>query len=191
MDLVAKVPRGGTYYGGETIPTTFEGPSVNAEGHEHMFDDIAAGQTGVVVQRSAGKVKAILVRNATAATVLQAGDVVVWKAGYRKRRVGALTSVAGEAVAGVVDDHIPSGGVRVGDLFWLIVKGNCNCDKATGVVISEGERVITNNAGAVTEIGAPASDTAAQNTAINCMGSAFADAASDDTKVVVDLDIRC
>lgn len=191
MDLVAKVPRGKTYYGTETIPSTYEGPSIDAEGFEHAFDDIAAGQTTQVkVKRSNRKCYARLLRNATSATTLAAGDIVTWKAAFRGRRVGGLGTDVSAEVAGVVDDHLPSSGCRVGDLCWVFFQGPILTNKVTGDDLAEGEVVVCSATDSKCQaIGVPADATAAQTAALNKLGRVFTAATDPATTVVVDLNI--
>ena len=73
------------------------------------------------VRVSNADVVAIVVRNSSSG-VLNAGNVVVWKTGKVGTQVD-VTSGAAQIPAGIVDDHLPSGGVQVNDLFYLIIKG--------------------------------------------------------------------
>lgn len=116
--------RGATYYGTSgTIPaSTAYGQSVGLEGRPHVFPD--TNPSNRQVRRSQNDVRAILVRNSSGFTIY-AGQIVLWASGYRGKRVAGLTNTTACEVAGVVDDHVGSAGVRNGDLFWLIVKGPC------------------------------------------------------------------
>lgn len=185
------VGRGKTFYGPtNSIPSSFEA-SQDYEGIEHQFDDVAPGQAaGVKVKRSGRKCHARLLRNATSATTLQAGDIVTWKAAYRGRRVGGLGTDVGAECAGVVDDHLPSTGCRVGDLCWVFFRGPITTGKVTGDDLAEGEVVICSATDAKCQaIGTPADATAAQTAALNKLGRCFAAATDPATSVVVDLNI--
>lgn len=191
MDAVKKVARGKTFYGGLTPPTTFEGGSIEIEGVEAEFENVAAGQTTQVKVKRDGKLcKARLMRNATASTTLLPGMLVTHKAGYRNRRVGGQGTDVGAECAGVVDDHLPASGCAVGDLCWVFFYGPCNTLKVTGDDLAEGEVVICSATdGKCQAIGTPGDATAAQLAAINKLGRCFADATDPATSVVVDLNI--
>lgn len=121
---------GKTYYGVDgTINTSDYGRSVELEGSVRTFADYSSisSSGGVSVKRSNRTVTAILVRNvATVALLPKRG--VRWKAGSRGKRVDGYSNVSYSTsklttLAGIVDPHLPAAGVRVGDLFWLIVSG--------------------------------------------------------------------
>jgi hypothetical protein len=121
-DRAVLLERGQTFYGPTaTIPTTYT-QSVHLEGRPVVLDDVDPSNTKV--RRSQAKVHALIVRN-TSGFTLYAGQQVLWASGYRGRRVAGLTYETLQEPAGVVDDHLPSGGVRNGDLFLLIVYGPC------------------------------------------------------------------
>lgn len=124
---VAPVARGRTWYGPEaTIPssTTGWGTNVELEGRPHVFQDFDPSASPQLTKRSQNGVKCLLVRN-TSAITLFAGDAVTWQSGYRGKRVDGKVCINGQEVAGLVDDFLPTAGVRANDLFWLIVDGNC------------------------------------------------------------------
>ncbi len=119
------VPRGKTFYNGNTIDSNNLG-GVELEGMRHTFKDTDPANLAVKGNRGgAGReVTAVLVRNSSTIALVP-GKAVVWAAGYRYRRVdGYLRTTAGEC-AGFVDDHLPTAGVAVNDLFWLIIDGPC------------------------------------------------------------------
>lgn len=133
---VCPVPRGRTWYGPEqtvpensstgavTLASTGFGTNMEHEGHPHVFQDFDPGASPRLTKRSHQGVKCLLVRNCTS-TVLYAGDAVTWGSGYRGKRVDGKCTTTAQEIAGFVDDFLPSGGVRNGDLFWLVVEGNC------------------------------------------------------------------
>jgi hypothetical protein len=117
--------RGKTHYNGRTIDTSNYGTSVILEGLRASFPNtIPTLSGGVRVRRNNGRTEAILVRNVSGAALLP-GRSVVWQAGFEGRRVDRYSRVTAERIAGIVDDHLPSAGVANGDLFWLLVKGQC------------------------------------------------------------------
>lgn len=114
-------PRGKSYYQGQTIDAN-NLPGVHLEGQDCVFLNTDPSTT--INRRNQGDVRAIIVRN-TSGITLSAKRVVKWASGYRGRRVDGYANVDHEEVAGVVDDHVGSGGVQANDLFWLIVEGEC------------------------------------------------------------------
>ena len=116
---VAPVARGETFFMGGT-PDADGGKHL--EGIVHHFPDTSPSDT--TKRRSGGNVSAILVRNGTGGAVLP-GRIYTWTATKDGTTVGALAG-ADAYCAGVADDHLPTAGAASNDLFWLIVKGNCN-----------------------------------------------------------------
>lgn len=113
--------RGKTWYNGATIDTS-NYQAVHLEGLQRTFNN--TDPSNRLVPRNSSDVKVILVRNVSG-VVLYPKEVVTWKSGYRGRRVDGKVNVTAELVAGVVDDHIGAAGVPNGDMFWLIVEGEC------------------------------------------------------------------
>lgn len=109
---------GSTYHGvAGTIPSSYT-EEVYLEGLENVFPDLDSDG----VKLSGVKKYARIMRNVSGVT-LYGGMAVVHKPLYRNRRIGGnLASTAGEC-AGIIDDTIPSTGVRDGDLCWVIFKG--------------------------------------------------------------------
>jgi hypothetical protein len=109
------------------------------EGVVGYFADQDPAGTGV--PRSPRDTVGICVRNVSAAKLLPKYGCS-WAAGYRNRRVDGMTCTTNAEVAGYVDELLPSGGVEIGDLFWLMVSGRhlVKNDLAGGEtnVISEG-----------------------------------------------------
>ena len=116
---VAPVARGESFFKGGTADAA---GGVHLEGIVHVFPD--TDPSDETKRRSGGNVVAILVRNGTGGAVLP-GRIYTWTAGSEGRKVGALAG-ADAYCAGVADDHLPTGGAASNDLFWLIVRGNCN-----------------------------------------------------------------
>lgn len=123
MDTGANpVERGSTYHGlAGTIPSS-PVQSVGLEGRPHVAPDM--NPSDKTVRRSQNDVHTLIVRNSTGGTIY-AGRLMLWASGYRGKRVAGYVNTLGAEIAGVVDDHIGSSGVRDGDLFHLVVKGPC------------------------------------------------------------------
>ena len=118
---VQPVPRGKTFYGDRVIDPLNYGTSVQLEGTQTVFKNTDPSDRTKL--RNAADLKCILVRNTTGG-ILFRGQAVAWAAGFRGRRVNALVSTTAQEIAGFVDDHLPTSGVRDGDMFWLIVEGD-------------------------------------------------------------------
>ena len=122
-DKVSSLPRRGQTWHGGAVDSDAYGNSVDKEGFVQEFaDEEAVTGMGAQTKASSRTTTCILVRN-TAAVALTPGRVVTWQADYRGKRVDGYGTATAAAVAGVVDDKLPSGGVAIGDLFWLMVKG--------------------------------------------------------------------
>lgn len=120
----APVARGQTYHGASgTINTSDYGESVALEGFVHTFKD--TNPSDRTSPRSHRDVVAVLVRNVSGITLIK-GRIVTFASGYWGKRVDGYSKVTNpNNIAGVVDDHLGNGGVRNGDLFWVIIKGPC------------------------------------------------------------------
>lgn len=116
---VAPVARGKTFFDGGTADAA---GALHLEGIVHVFPD--TNPADATKRRSGGNVVAILVRNGTGSAVLP-GRIYTWTAAKAGKTVGALAG-ADAYCAGVADDHLPTAGAPANDLFWLIVRGNCN-----------------------------------------------------------------
>lgn len=123
-DKVGGLPnRGRTYYGPNVTISSSYGPNIGLEGQEQSFRDVDySGGPGILAPRSNRENVCLLVRNASGINLLPK-RVAKWKAGFRNKRVDGYCAIGEEACAGVVDEWLPSAGVRDGDLFWLCVKG--------------------------------------------------------------------
>ena len=122
MDTGSQVPgRGTTWYGATTtIDTSAYGTTVGMEGQRTVFPDTNPADR--TARRSQADVRAILVRNVSGITLYKS-MLVTYASGYINKRVDGYAEVTAVKIAGVVDDHLGSAGVRNGDLFWLIVGG--------------------------------------------------------------------
>ncbi len=146
--VVGLPQRGKTYLAGpnrtaDTTSTTTKG----IEGLTKSFADVdytaTSGDTpGVSRMRSEGDVLCILVRNASAISLLPK-RLVTWKAGFTGRQVDGYARLAQGRVAGVVDEWLPAAGVVTNDYFWLTVRGPTLCVSAmegdATNVITEGD----------------------------------------------------
>lgn len=184
--------RGETFYGpNQTIPSTYGSESLGHEGLEKVFRDINFAATTLAKPLlSNNDVECIAVRNASA-LALTPGTLVKWKAGYYGKRV-EITSVAAEACAGVVDPYLPSAGVRVGDICFIVVKGPTLVTKTTGggTDHAQGTAVVTDNAGKAVASGTPSDATAATALALNTVGRVITAPATADTTMRISSDFR-
>lgn len=134
MSNTAGLPfqRGTTYHGTSKTLSDSYGTSVGLEGHIGLFKDTSRKTaSGAATPRSDRIQTCMIVRNVSGLT-LAPKRLALWAAGYIGRRVGGYAKNAGdggtfEPVAGVVDELLPSTGVRNYDLFWLQVKGPALC----------------------------------------------------------------
>ena len=127
--------RGQTYNGPNKTLSSSYGQSVGIEGHVKSFKDMAIATTsGVRTKRSDRTVKCIAVRNTSGFTLLPK-RLVAWEAGYEGKRVAGYARTTSERVAGVVDEHLSSAGVRDEDVFWLQVSGPTMCLMPVGATI--------------------------------------------------------
>lgn len=185
--------RGQTRYGTTgTIPATFGGDAVLEEGVEREFVDApkASGGMGALGLRSGAMLRMKLVRNSHS-TVILPGAVLKYKAGFLGRRVELNTTADGPC-AGVADYHLPAAGVRVGDMFWMAVKGPHEVNKPTGggTAQAEGGLIVSDASSRGVVANAPASDQESQDQATNALGRVRTASLDADTATLVTLDIR-
>lgn len=95
-------------------------PGVHLEGGVRTFRIKTLADKTLLVNQSDLVVMAV--RNVGAAALLP-GRLVTWAAGYTKRRVDGYARTDAVQVAGVVDPYLSTAGVRVNDVFWLVIKG--------------------------------------------------------------------
>lgn len=128
-------PPGQTYsgsYGGSGV--TFSSDDIaatqNLEGKEYVFEDIDYSATsGAKPLRSGRKVRRRVVRNSSAGVLLPK-RLVTFEADtsaddYGKRVDGYADGVAERAYP--VDEFLPTAGVLVDDLFYIVVEGPAMC----------------------------------------------------------------
>jgi hypothetical protein len=127
-DNVVSLPlRGKTYLSGPNrTPDSTATSAIAIEGIVKSFKDMDYTTTSgaqVKTPRSAGEVVCILVRNDSGVSLLPK-MAVTWKSGFRGKRVDGYADFSPDrAIAGIVDEFLPSTGVAANDYFWLTVKG--------------------------------------------------------------------
>lgn len=137
MSNIAIPDRGCTMHGAAVAAADY-GQQVALEGCPTVFKNTYGPNHGSsallgkkIDQRD---VKGLLVRNVSTITLVP-GLAVAWKSGQEGKRVDGYSRIGLATdiyevgrVAGIVDDHLTmSGGVDVGDLFWLLVEGPVLC----------------------------------------------------------------
>jgi hypothetical protein len=195
--------RGKTYWGPTaTIDTTYA-ESIGLEGLRREFVDQAPGTgSGVKSLRSGRMVICRLVRNVSGIT-LAPKRVVKWAAGYRMKRVDGYVSTDSEEAAGVVDEHLGTGGVRNGDLFWLArrgptlaqtsLSGDVSNSIAEGVMLMALSAVTSQSttSGRVNPFVATSNQTFAVSAVLNRLGRAISakTTANTNADVLIDLEL--
>jgi hypothetical protein len=180
---VAVVGRGKTFFDGST-PDAAGG--LHLEGTVHAFPDSDPDDS--TVKRSNGNVVCILVRNKHSAAVLP-GTVITWDSTRPHKTTGAPAggAVGATICAGIVDDHLPSAGAAVDDLFWVIVRGRAKIAYAQGA-IGHNDHCFSSGATAAGRVGKVTSPTVAQHLLRIGTGSeTIADAGTGD--IIVNMPI--
>lgn len=126
-DNVVSLPQRGKVYltGPNRTADSSATTSKAIEGIVKVFKDLDYSGSGVGARapRSGGEVTCILVRNTSGISLLPK-MAVVWKSGARGKQVdGYARARPDRAIAGIVDEWLPSTGVANNDYFWLTVKG--------------------------------------------------------------------
>ena len=103
---------------GQTLGVTSATDGTGWVGAVKVFPDVDPSNGQI---RSNRLKKCIAVRNASGVALLPK-RVVTFKSGSFSE-VDGYTSLTDEATAGVVDEHLPAGGVAANDVFWLTVEG--------------------------------------------------------------------
>lgn len=117
-------PRGSTWYDGNTIDSNDLG-GVNLEGTLWEFEDVDLSATGAKSLRTNRPVICMIVRNVAAAALLPK-RLVTMKTTSGLTYTGQVDGYAdttAEAPAFPVDEWLPSAGVPVNDLFYVVVEG--------------------------------------------------------------------
>jgi hypothetical protein len=131
----------------QSSSTTYAG--LGYEGATREIVSEAAATLNPNTKRTADDVIVVAVRN-VAAVALAPKMAVVWSttAGEWGKRVDGYSKARAARVAGIVDEFLPSTGIRVGDMGWIVVKGQA---LASNQVSSDyGNIAIGNRVSAVT-----------------------------------------
>lgn len=112
--------RGKTWYGPTQTIDTNNYEATHLEGHTVEFPH--TDPSNQTVRLDSRPVIMRLMRNVSGVT-LYAGMMVASKSGYEQKRFDGLARTTACEIAGVIDDHLGSGGVRNGDLCWVHVQG--------------------------------------------------------------------
>lgn len=178
---------------GETLGVSSTDDGKQWVGAVKVFPDVNPS-TGVV--RSGRVKKCVAVRNASTVALLPK-RVVRFAVGTAGTAV--FTSVDGYAAignnefVGVVDEHLPSGGVAVNDVFWVTVDGPTEVSAAlSGTDIAVGNRLAaitaaastSTTAGRVTPSSVAAATTGAGNDSLGVIGYACSAGATTGSAVL-------
>lgn len=204
--------RGQTYYGPDRTIDTANLLGASLEGQEKTFEDLDYGSTsgsGVTPARSGRKVVCRLVRNYSGITLYAKQLCNLNEAGTRLTGLATVDS----SDAFPVDEFVPSGGVRHGDLCWVVVEGPAMCqtaytggafngdiaagDKLHSVTASAGTTAAgtTSAAGRVAGFTVVAATTAGQFTSLknylqNYLGQALTARTTGNTNADILVDVR-
>lgn len=127
-DKAQLMERGKTYYGSTaTADLAAIADNPNVEGMHRIFKNL--DPSNLVNKRDAGEVEMIAVRNVSTIS-LKPKRVVKWLAGKQGSQVDGYCDLAGEQIAGVIDERLPSAGCRDDDICWIAIKGRHLVDTA-------------------------------------------------------------
>lgn len=173
---------------GETLGVSSASDGNQWVGAVKVFPDVNP-KTGAV--RSNRVKKCVAVRN-SASVALLGKRVVALKAGSFTE-VDGYASVANAELVGVVDEHLPAGGVAVNDVFWVTVDGPTEVSVAlSGTDVAAGDRVAvitaaastSTTAGRVTPSTVGAATTGAGNAGLGVIGYAASAGATTGSAVL-------
>lgn len=119
-EKVTMPARGKTWYGPTQTIDTNDYDAVHLEGHTVEFPHTDPTDQTVVLDSRPIVMR--LMRNVSGVT-LYAGMMVASQTAYEKKRFDGLARTTACEIAGVIDDHLGSGGVRNGDLCWVHLQG--------------------------------------------------------------------
>jgi hypothetical protein len=154
-EAVHSISRGKTYYGEtQTIDVSSSYANVGGkhlEGHVKQFRNVK-GPNDTTDPREIGmprsnnpddRVTCMLVRNKSGVT-LHPGQCVTFATDDYCRAVNGYARTTAAQIAGFVDDQYTSAGVRDGDLFWMVIRGQClaktpNTDSEFGGTLAAGD----------------------------------------------------
>lgn len=123
MASVVTFDRGQTYNGPTLTIDTTNYTGVGLEGQIRVWDRDDSTTEGAQI-RTNQKVVGVIVRNTSGGNLLP-GRILRAASGFYGKRVDGYTTTTAALACGVVDDRLPSAGVRNGDLFYMIVQGPC------------------------------------------------------------------
>lgn len=173
---------------GETLGVSSTDDGKQWVGAVKVFPDVNPN-TGVV--RSGRVKKCVAVRN-TSSVALLPKRVVALKSGSFTE-VDGYAAVGNNEYVGVVDEHLPSGGVAVNDVFWITVDGPTEVSAAlSGTDIAAGNRLAaitaaastSTTAGRVTPSSVAAATTGAGNDGLGVIGYAVSAGATTGSAVL-------
>jgi hypothetical protein len=197
--------RGSTFQKGTQTSATYGG--VGYEGAVREIVSESPATLNPNLQRTAGDVIVIAVRNVGARKLL-AKYAVIWSttAGEYGKRVTNYVKTKAGRVAGIVDEFLPAGGIPVGDMGWIVVKGHSLCVNQASSIgdISIGDRLVAITAtatdsqttdppvaaGRVQPQDTDAATTPLADQVQNVIGTALSDVLSNDASADVLVDVE-
>ena len=173
-----------------TIDTNDYGTSTQLEGSLRTFKDMDYSTDPVTI-RSQRDVICMCVRNVSGIT-LMSKRLVQFSTGFEGRRVDGYSFVppsadssgnfTGQPAAGVTDEFLPAGGVRNGDLFWIVVDGPTMCTSSATTA-----EIVANTMGALVNIATAAtSQSTALGGRVQFVGITVADVAAATGGIMID-----
>jgi hypothetical protein len=123
---------------GQTLGVTSATDGGGWVGAVKLFPDVDPSNGQV---RSNRLKKCIAVRNSSGET-LQAKRAVAFVAGSYTA-VSGYTRLTNDAVAGVVDEHLPASGVAANDVFWVTVEGPTEVFVSQAVAVGDTIAAVT------------------------------------------------
>lgn len=173
---------------GETLGVSSTDDGKQWVGAVKVFPDVNPN-TGVV--RSGRVKKCVAVRNASTVALLPKRVVALKSGSFTE--VDGYAAVGNNEYVGVVDEHLPSGGVAVNDVFWITVDGPTEVSAAlSGTDIAAGNRLAaitaaastSTTAGRVTPSSVAAATTGAGNDSLGVIGYAASAGATTGSAVL-------
>jgi hypothetical protein len=131
---------------GQTLGVTSATDGGGWVGAVKLFPDIDPSNGQI---RSNRLKKCIAVRNVSGVALLPK-RVVTFKSGSFSE-VDGYTRLTDAASAGVVDEHLPSGGVAANDVFWVTVEGPTEVKLGPGLQAAADTTLVALTAGASTD----------------------------------------
>lgn len=136
---IARVKRGQTAFGpAVTITAAMQAGVLDWVGSEKWAEDQSPT---LVASRTKRRCLLRFVKNASGIT-LKGKRLVRFKDGTMGSQVDGYTHQVGQGAYAVTDEYLPSGGVRDGDYFWVVIRGPSIAKTST---ISDAQITIANN----------------------------------------------